>query len=119
MAAGAQLVGAGSANAAASPCPSTYTCIYQDQNFGRGVRGFSNPSANADLYWYLDTQPINFNDQMTSWINHRGRYSEWFVNRNLMGGAHCMPPNVEVKKVTLQENDTATVVATYGNLTAC
>jgi hypothetical protein len=103
-------------------CVQTWVCLYKDKNWNEGSGSATEFDARnqttANFLWNLNAG-AGFNDQMSSWISLRSKYSKWYFDINGSGSSRCMKPNWYVAQVTSTENDRASSVLLYGDATRC
>ncbi len=90
---------------AAGNCPSDYVCVYRDTEFRGGGYGIRH---NFDLN---DFRGIEFNDEMSSWINSTAVRYCWHPDINFSGGSRVMGGNTAMAVVTPIENDAASALS--------
>lgn len=84
-------------------CPGGYVCLFRDQNFTGGGIALRRGQGLNDL------RAIDFNDQLSSWINASGERYCWYSENNFMGYRHVMNGHAK-RNVYLPYNDMASSV---------
>ncbi|WP_435260560.1 peptidase inhibitor family I36 protein [Streptomyces sp. 1222.5] len=82
-------------------CPSGYICMYRDINFGGGGYGVRE---GRDLN---DFRGIDFNDQMTSWVNATNSNYCWYPDINWSGPVRFMLRGTSANVDLNRDNDIA------------
>ncbi|MFJ8763022.1 peptidase inhibitor family I36 protein [Streptomyces cyaneofuscatus] len=82
-------------------CPTGFLCLYRDVGYsGGGVAVNSGRALN-------DFRALDFNDEMSSWINETAARYCWYPDINYSGTRFAMRAATTSEAVNLENNDTA------------
>ena len=103
---------ASSATAAASDCPSTSLCFFQDINYSGDIYLDTGTQGSWHyVYW--------FNDQMSSWINNSAYDARWSVDASGGGATYCMNSASQNAQVISSRNDLLSAYFIYFSNAIC
>ncbi|WP_435271468.1 peptidase inhibitor family I36 protein [Streptomyces sp. 1222.5] len=85
-------------------CPTGYLCLYRDAELGGGGYGIRE---GRDLN---DFRGINFNDDMSSWVNAASTDYCWYPDINFSGAARTMQPDSWDTVNLIEDNDIASSI---------
>lgn len=95
----------GGVERATTDCPSDYVCMYRDSNLGGGGYGV------RDGFDLNDFRGIDFNDQLSSWVNYTDDRYCWYSDLNFTGSVQSLDAGDVATSLSPQHNDTASALA--------
>jgi hypothetical protein len=95
-------------------CPDFWVCLWADSNYSGQMIQFKDPTTT----WH-NLSDYGFNDQMSSWRNHKNKDAKWTWDSGGGGTERCMQANSSSSFVGSGDNDEASSIRIFGSDTAC